>query len=95
LSDLLDPVAASQNRAMNDARVVCASRRSRPASAARPWRSMRSARIRLALYHSALISTALPRLGVTTQSSTRASIQVSATPSAPAVIRPSVSSWIP
>ena len=39
-------------------------------------RSQRSSK-RRALYHRALISTALPRRGVTTQSPTLASIQVS------------------
>jgi len=42
-----------------------------------------------ALYQSALISTGFPRRGVTTQSPTFASIQVSCTPSCPALRSPS------
>ena len=47
---------------------------------------------RSALYQRALISTALPRLGVTTRSPTFASIQVSWYPGAPCTSRPSAGS---
>src|SRR5205807_65811 len=45
-----------------------------------------------ALYHRALTSTGLPMRGVTTQSPTLASIQVSCTPGSPAASSPSVGS---
>ena len=69
---------AYQKRWLNDR--AARARRARRAAArglvARRSRSQPSSR-RSALYQSALISTALPRRGVTTQSSTLASIQVS------------------
>ena len=48
-----------------------------------------------ALYQSAWISTGLPRRGVTTQSPTLASIQVSCTPGSPEESRPLESTLIP
>jgi len=48
-----------------------------------------------ALIHSACTSTGLPARGVTTQSPTLASIQVSCTPGAPQAISPSPSSLMP
>ena len=48
-----------------------------------------------ALYQSAWISTGLPRRGVTTQSPTLASIQVSWTPGSPDERRPLASTLIP
>src|SRR5256885_8314999 len=48
-----------------------------------PNRSDKSASVRRALYQRALISTAFPRLGVITQSPTRASIQVTGILAAP------------
>src|SRR3954465_2899882 len=55
----------------------------------------RSAMMHSALYQSAWISTGLPRRGVTTQSPTLASIQVSCTPGSPDERRPLASTLIP
>src|SRR5215475_14074837 len=55
-------------------------------------RRAKSPMTRNALYHSALISTGLPMRGVTTQSPTFASIQVSCTPAVPARSSPSAPS---
>jgi hypothetical protein len=51
--------------------------------------------MRSALIHSACTSTGLPMRGVTTQSPSLASIQVSCTPGAPARSRPSASAAMP
>ena len=51
--------------------------------------------MRSALSQSAWISTGFPIRGVTTQSPTLASIQVSCTPGSPAASSPSWATWMP
>jgi hypothetical protein len=62
---------------LNDARARAAAPAAARAASPSPSSSSQRARFESALNHSALISTALPRRGVTTQPSTFASIQVS------------------
>ena len=75
-----------------EARLRRAGERAESRAAGLPSRSANSAISVSALNHSALISTGLPMRGVTTQSPTLASIQVSCTPGSPARSSPSAGS---